>query len=187
MKTYWLLSLGLIVALPAGVLSGSGPDVNASKVERGAYLVKIMGCNDCHTPLVMGPKGPEPDTSRLLSGHPETMKMTPAPDLGQGPWGWVGSHSMTAFAGPWGTSFAANLTPDEETGMGHWTEKMFIDAIRLGRHEGRGRPILPPMPLAAVSAATDEDLSALYAYLRSLPPIKNRVPQPMDPPELSQQ
>lgn len=181
MKKILLLNLGLSVFLPAAVLAGS--DRAPSKVERGGYLVRIMGCNDCHTPMKMGPKGPEPDASRLLSGHPENLAMPPAPDLGKGPWGWAGSHTMTAFAGPWGVSFAANLTPDEETGLGHWTEKMFIDAMRNGRHEARGRPILPPMPLAAVAAATDEDLSALFAFLRSVPPIANRVPQPVDPPE----
>jgi hypothetical protein len=90
---------------------------------------------------------------------------------------------MTAFAGPWGVSFTANLTPDPETGLGKWTEETFVETIRTGRHEGRGRPILPPMPWENFKEATDEDLHAIFAYLKTLPPIRNRVPQPIDPPE----
>jgi hypothetical protein len=90
---------------------------------------------------------------------------------------------MTAFSGPWGVSFTANLTPDPETGLGKWTEDMFITAMKTGRHEGKGRPILPPMPYFVVAELNDEDIKSLFAYLQSLPPVKNRVPQPVDPPE----
>ena len=105
----------------------------------------------------------------------------PAPDLGKGPWVWAGAGTNTAFAGPWGVSFSANLTPDPETGLGKWTEATFIQALRTGRHEGQGRPILPPMPASWFAMATDEDLSALFAYLQSVPAIRNRVPQPIEP------
>lgn len=152
-------------------------------VARGAYLVKIMGCNDCHTPWVMTAHGPEPDMTRALSGHPESMVITAQPALGEGPWVWAGSGTNTAFAGPWGVSFTANLTPDDETGLGKWTEETFLAAIRTGKHEGQGRPILPPMPWPMYRNATDEDLRAVFSYLQSLPAIKNRVPQPIDPPE----
>mgnify|MGYP001087942653 CR=1 FL=1 len=126
-------------------------------------------------------QGPEPDFSRLLSGHPETLAMPPAPVLGPGPWGFTGASTMTAFAGPWGVSFAANLTPDKETGLGSWTEENFRRALKTGRHQGAGRPILPPMPYQNVAAMTDEDLGAVFAYLRSIPPIRNQVPQPLEP------
>lgn len=86
---------------------------------------------------------------------------------------------MTAWAGPWGVSYAANLTPDQNTGMGIWTEDMFIKAMRAGKHMGYGREILPPMPWQASSNLTDEDLKAIFAYLRSVPPISNRVPGPL--------
>jgi hypothetical protein len=152
------------------------------QVARGGYLVKIMACNDCHTPWTMGPQGPEPDMTRMLSGHPQDLVVTPPTSIKE-PWGWVGTGSNTAFAGPWGVSFTANLTPDPETGLGKWTESTFIDTIRSGRHEGRGRPILPPMPYPMYRQATDDDLRAVFAYLRSIPPIRNRVPQPIDPPE----
>lgn len=153
------------------------------RVPRGEYLVRTMGCHDCHTPHKLGPKGPERDMSRALTGHPENLKMPAAPKLGDGPWVWVGSGTMTAFAGPWGVSFTANLTPDPETGLGKWTEEMFMSAMRSGRHEGKGRPILPPMPYFVVAELTDDDMRSLFAYLQSLPPVKNRVPQPIDPPE----
>jgi hypothetical protein len=90
---------------------------------------------------------------------------------------------MTAFSGPWGVSFAANLTPDTETGLGSWTEEMFTQALRTGRHQGRGRPIMPPMPWPNLAAATDDDLHAMWAFMRTIPAIHNQVPQPVDPAE----
>ena len=152
--------------------------VKAAKVKRGEYLVTIGGCNDCHTPFKLGPKGPEPDMTRMLSGHPESLKMPPAPKP-SGPWMWSGAATNTAFAGPWGVSYARNLTPETLTGTGIWTEDMFIKTIRTGRHWGVARPILPPMPWFNYAKMTDDDLKAVYAYLRSIPPIKNEVPEPI--------
>jgi hypothetical protein len=154
-----------------------------TRIERGAYIVRSMGCNDCHTPWIMGPRGPEPDMTRALTGHPADVVLPPPPSLPPGPWVWMGAETNTAFAGPWGVSFTANLTPDPETGLGKWTPEMFIQAIRTGRHEGKGRPILPPMPAAMLANMTDEDLLSIFAYLQSLKPVRNRVPQPIDPPE----
>ena len=159
------------------------PEGDRQRVARGEYLVRIMGCNDCHTPHKVGPKGPERDMSRALTGHPESLTMPTPPKLAEGPWAWTGSGTMTAFAGPWGVSFTANLTPDPETGLGKWTEEMFRSAMRTGRHEGKGRPILPPMPYFVVAELSDDDMGSLFAYLRSLKPVRNRVPQPIDPPE----
>jgi mono/diheme cytochrome c family protein len=156
------------------------------RVERGAYLVRTMGCNDCHTPWKLGPRGPEPDMSRALTGHPADFVMPPAPALPPGPWTWMAAATNTAFAGPWGVSFTANLTPDAETGLGKWTEDMFIQTMKTGRHEGKGRPLLPPMPYPVVAALNDEDIKSLFAYLQSLAPVNNRVPQPIDPPESQQ-
>jgi mono/diheme cytochrome c family protein len=159
------------------------PPADPARIDRGAHLVKTMGCNDCHTPLKMGPKGPEPDMSRALTGHPADLVMPPPPALPPGPWAWVGAVTNTAFAGPWGVSFTANLTPDPETGLGKWTEQNFIDTMRTGRHLAKGRPILPPMPYVILAALDDEDIRAVFAYLQSLPPVHNRVPAPIDPPE----
>jgi hypothetical protein len=142
-----------------------------------------MGCNDCHTPWKMGPKGPEMDMSRALTGHPAEMVMPPPPALPAGPWIGHMSATNTAWAGPWGVSFTMNLTPDKETGLGSWTEEMFIATMRTGRHQGKGRPILPPMPYWMVGNLGDEDIKSLFAYLQSLTPVKNRVPAPIEPAE----
>jgi len=152
-------------------------------VEHGAYMVRTMGCNDCHTPLTMGPKGPEPDMTRALTGHPADLKMPSPPVLPPGPWLWLGAATNTAFAGPWGVSFAANLTPDKETGLGDWTEEMFIRTMRTGLHQGKGRQVLPPMPYFIIGALTDPDIKDLFAYLQSLAPVHNRVPAPVEPTE----
>ncbi|HEX6852436.1 MAG TPA: c-type cytochrome [Candidatus Polarisedimenticolaceae bacterium] len=181
MKTTWIAIAALAAALPATASEELKP-VRGS-AERGAYIVRTRGCNDCHTPWKMGPKGPEMDMSRALTGHPQDLVMPPAPKLPEGPWVWVGGATNTAFAGPWGTSFAANLTPDMETGLGKWTFETFKQTMRTGRHEGQGRPILPPMPYFMLGAATDEDLADLWAYLRSLEPVRNKVPQPIEPAE----
>jgi mono/diheme cytochrome c family protein len=121
--------------------------------------------------------------TRALTGHPADLAMPPAPQLPPGPWVATVSATNTAWAGPWGVSFTMNLTPDPETGLGKWTEEMFIATMRTGRHEGKGRPLLPPMPFWMIAALDDADIKALFAYLQSLPPVSNRVPQPIDPPE----
>lgn len=145
-------------------------------IELGEHLVTILACNDCHTPFKMGAEGPEPDMSRMLSGHPQDLVMPVPPSLGDGPWQWLGSGTNTAYAGPWGVSYTANLTPDVNTGIGIWTEQMFVDAIRTGRHMGQSRTIQPPMPWPAFRHMTDRELRSIYAYLRTIPPIENRVP-----------
>ena len=122
--------------------------------------------------------------SRMLSGHPSSLQMPPAPSLPPGPWVASVAGSMTAWSGPWGVSFTANLTPDKETGLGDWTFEQFVQTLRTGRHQGKGRPILPPMPYFNYAKATDEDLAAIFAYLQSIPAVNNRVPQPIDPPEV---
>jgi mono/diheme cytochrome c family protein len=184
MKKAWVVAVILAVgvlatAVPLGSAEGAGKE---STVHRGKYLVQFGGCNDCHTPWKMGPDGPAPDATRLLSGHPESLEMS-APPKPTAPWAISATATMTGWAGPWGMSFAANLTPDPETGLGKWTERNFIEAMRTGRHQGRGRPILPPMPYPSLAGLTDPDLKAVFAYLRSIPAIKNRVPDPVPPAE----
>jgi mono/diheme cytochrome c family protein len=178
-------SLTLVAGAAAAALATTALAAPKGKgkgqLARGEYLVTIGGCNDCHTPLKMGQNGPEPDLTRMLSGHPEALKMPQAPQLPEGPWGVVVGSTLTAWSGPWGVSFPANLTPDPETGLGKWTEKDFMETLRTGRHMGRGRQILPPMPWFNYGKATDEDLKAIFAYLRSIPAIKNKVPEPIPP------
>jgi mono/diheme cytochrome c family protein len=182
MKKTILVLAGVGVFVVAVACQQAGQTTTSqSPVERGRYLVTTMGCNDCHTPWKLGEKGPEPDMSRLLSGHPQDLKLPPPPALPPGPWGFTGALTMTAWAGPWGISYTANLTPDEETGIGAWSEQNFIQAMRTGKHLGAGRDILPPMPWMWYGKMTDEDLKAVFAYLKSIPPIKNHVPAPVPP------
>jgi mono/diheme cytochrome c family protein len=154
---------------------------SAVPAERGRYLVTVLGCNDCHTPWKEVPGGAEPDMSRMLSGHPQSLPMPPPPALPEGPWQGLTAITGTAFTGPWGVSFTANLTPDPETGLGKWTYENFRDTFRTGRRMGRGRPILPPMPIPMYRHLTDEDLSAVFAYLQTIPAISNQVPEPVVP------
>lgn len=171
-----------VLALVASLAYTTAQNANAqtSRIKRGEYIVNTSGCHDCHTPWKMGANGPEPDMSRMLSGHPETLPMTPPPAV-DAPWQMVTAVTNTAFAGPWGISYTMNLTPDRNTGLGIWTEDMFIKAIRTGRHMGVSRPINPPMPWPVYRNWTDEDIKAVYAYLRTIPPIVNHIPDYVEP------
>jgi mono/diheme cytochrome c family protein len=183
-KIVTLLITGLLNAsLFQGVVFASEKNMNQELIKRGEYLVGFGGCNDCHTPKVFTPKGPEPDPNKLLSGHPSTAKLpeTPQGIIGPEKWGALTNNDLTAWVGPWGVSFAANLTPDNRTGLGGWTEEMFIKTMRTGKHLGVGREILPPMPWYTLAVLTDKDLKAIFAYLKSLKPIENGVPQPIPP------
>ncbi len=171
------------VVIRAWLVTGPAPDpapvetaVAADPVARGEYLVTILGCDDCHTPKVVGPDGPVPDMSRRMIGHPADAELSPPPELSGG-WLAASSADLTAWYGPWGISYAANLTPDEITGIDIWTEQMFLDAIRTGRHMGTSRPIMPPMPWPAYANLPDADLNAILAFLKSLPAISNQVPE----------
>lgn len=153
------------------------------QIERGRLLVTVGGCHDCHSPKVMTAQGPVPDSSRLLSGHPanEAVPTFPQGVLSENGWVAATNHHFTAWTGPWGISFAVNLTPDNLTGIGAWTENSFIKAMRTGKHMGAGRPILPPMPWFNLAALPDEDLRDIFAYLKSLKPVSNQVPLPIPP------
>lgn len=173
-----------VLLVASGMAAAAEPETAApddAKVARGKYIVDTAACHDCHTPWMMTETGPAPDMTRALSGHPESLVMPPPPKP-EGPWiGAIGVTS-TAWAGPWGVSFTANLTPDDDTGLGLWTSRNFLDTIRTGRHLGRGRPILPPMPIPVYNNLTDEDLEAVYLYLRTIPAVRNKVPEPVPPP-----
>ena len=158
------------------------------KIERGKYLVDIGSCTDCHSPKIVMPEGPIPDTNKLLSGSPSDMKL-PSIDpqqISPGKW-YLGSSDLTAWVGPWGISYAANLTPDSATGIGTWTEELFIKILRTGKFMGvdAGRPIMPPMPWQNIRMMSDDDLKCVFAFLTSLPPIKNAVHGYVPPNEIA--
>jgi mono/diheme cytochrome c family protein len=184
---FFLIAIGLLgfVMLPPSPNSPKSktPAATKKQIGRGAYLVHGGGCNDCHSPKIFTPMGPIPDTTKLLSGSPSDEKLPEIPKGLIGPQGWgaVTSNDLTVWVGPWGTSFTRNLTPDVATGLGSWTEDIFIKAIRTGKDMGEGRDILPPMPWPEYRNLTDDDLKAIFAYLKSLPPIENAVPDPISP------
>jgi mono/diheme cytochrome c family protein len=152
-------------------------------VARGGYIVAHSGCNDCHTPWMFNKDLglPMPDMTRMLSGHPAngpepSPKLDPKIDLA------FIAADFTTFRLPFGLVYSANLTPDKETGLGNWSEQMFVNAMRKGLHMGvEGRPILPPMPWPEVRNLTDEDLKAVFAFLQSIPAVHNPVPDPKVP------
>lgn len=153
-----------------------------TSIERGSYLVTLMDCNTCHTPKTMTERGPQPDMSLRLSGYPSS-RVVPEFDGSLIEKGIVFFHpDLTSTAGPWGISFAANLTPDD-TGIGSWSLEQFEVAMRKGKHKGLegSRMLLPPMPWQSYASLTDGDLEAIFNYLKSIKPIENVVPAPVPP------
>lgn len=149
-----------------------------SQIEWGEHLVIIGLCNDCHTPKKMSPAGLVLDTALWLSGHQAEM---PEIDFDRNVLGdknlIIRSALTREWIGPWGVSYAANLTPDE-TGIGNWTEEQFFKALREGKYKGLAgsRTLLPPMPWEMYKHMTDDEIRAIFAYLRSIKPISNLVP-----------
>lgn len=182
----------LAIATVAGTIvacKNPAPDADAaigtpqeSPVARGEYLVNTIGCDDCHTPKKMGDRGPEVDLDNRFAGHLASEPLPPL-DSNMRNKGWLMfSMGLTAAVGPWGTSYAANISSDS-TGIGNWTEAQFVTAMRKGKYKGleEGRPLLPPMPWQNFAKLSDEDLSAMFQYLKSTKPIKNVVPAPVPP------
>jgi mono/diheme cytochrome c family protein len=165
----------------------ANPMPEADLVKRGEYLVNSIGCHDCHTPKKFTEHGPEPDLDRALMGYP-AGSVLPEFDpkvVEGGKWAMLNSD-LTAAVGLWGVSFAANLTSDP-TGIGLWKEENFIKSIREGKLKGidGSRPLLPPMPWPFYRNLSDEDLKAIFAYLKTIKPINNVVPAPITPDKLA--
>ncbi len=148
----------------------------------GQHLVTLMGCNDCHTPKRMGKFGPELDSVLMLSGRPAKRPLFDIDRKAMSGKGLTVTDDLTAWAGPWGVSFTANLTPDE-TGLAGWTLDQFKIAIRHGKYHGmeNGRTLLPPMPWEMYKHMSDDEMAAVFAYLKTLTPINNLVPAPLPP------
>lgn len=172
-------------AASAAVAAAAGASLAEQRTQQqlialGEHLVNTAACHDCHTPLKLGPNGPAPDMTRMLSGHPAAMKLPPPP-APSGPWIVAAAATNTAWSGPWGISYTANLTPDMSTGLGSWSRETFIQTIRTGRHMGRGRELLPPMPVPVYRNFSDDELGAIFAYLQTIPALENKVPEPTPP------
>lgn len=158
---------------------------SAQMVARGAYLVSILGCDDCHSPKRMGAHGPELIPELRLSGFPHDGQSPPL-NTGEVKKGWVlFLPDLTSSVGPWGRTFAANLTSDA-TGIGNWSYENFVNAIRKGKYRGldQGRDMLPPMPWLNYRNMNEEDLQSVFAYLKTVAPVKNIVPDAIPPAEL---
>jgi len=156
-----------------------------SLIKRGSYLVNAIGCDDCHSPKIFGPQGMEIDMEHRFSGHlansplgkPNTSVMKDGYMLF--------AMDLTSAVGPWGQSYAANISSDG-TGIGNWTEEQFFRAIREGKSKGlkEARPLLPPMPWFVYKNMSDTDLRAIFAFLKTTKPVENRVPGPRSLKEL---
>ena len=170
-----LLFLGTLIVIGVRSVQSQG-----DMVQRGKYLVDaVAACGYCHTPRT----GAEYNMNMYLAGHPagQSYPRYNFSMMQQGIF-TLTSPQMSAFSGPFGTSFASNLTPDKETGLGEWTEDMFINAMRTGLHQGveGNRPILPPMPVKHYAQMNDEDLKAIWAYLKTIKPVNNEVNPPLN-------
>lgn len=154
-----------------------------SQIKYGEHLVLIGGCNDCHTPKKVTPEGAvHLDTALWLSGHPAEMPSFEVDRKAMESKGLIVTQDLTEWVGPWGVSYAANLTPDE-TGIGNFTEEQFFRVLREGKYKGlvNSRPILPPMPWEMYRNMTDDEIKAIFAYLKSIKPVSNIVPAPLPP------
>lgn len=205
-----IIGAGLVAWFSCSLGSSSKQVLSQEEmIARGEYLVSTIGCTNCHTPKVMTPDGPKSDETMFLAGHPQDAPIPtdPFPFIDSDAWSGIFSKEGAAWAGPWGISFATNLTPDMMTGIGAWNEEVFIRAMRTGEHMGGSRvtrpafsssqtdsahvnkqagvtrKILPPMPWESYSQLNDEDLKSIFAYLKSLKPIENMVPAAIPPPD----
>ena len=186
MKKKFLIYTILVVCFTIFTIACSANDKENIKklsqtelISRGEYLVVTTGCGACHTPKRMGEFGPEEDHDRLLSGHPADEPL-PTVDKSEIKSWALFSHGLTACVGPWGASFASNITSDA-SGIGNWSLEQFKKAIREGKFKGMDgtRKLLPPMPWPAFKNFNDEDIEAIFSYLKSTKPIKNVFPPPI--------
>lgn len=155
------------------------------RIARGEYLVNTIGCDDCHSPKRMGAHGPELIPELRFSGFQKDGKLPPA-DKKAVQNGWaLFAPDLTAAVGPWGISYASNISSDS-TGIGGWKEENFMRALREGKFKGLegGRQLLPPMPWPNFRKLTDEDLKSIFAYLKSTKPVNNAVPNPVPPTDI---
>ena len=148
----------LSVVVAACAPSANRPQIGSARealVARGQYLATIMDCGGCHTPGALAGK---PDANRALAG------------------------SEIGFATPAGVVYPPNLTPDPDTGLGRWTEAEIVRAIRQGESRD-GRVLVAVMPWPSYSVLRADDMRALIAFLRSVPPVRQTTPRNVKPGE----
>lgn len=175
-----LLFVSLTGLLTLACMSEKKPSEISPK--RGEYLVKESNCSYCHTPTIESNGNVIPDITRMFSGHPGDAPLPDIPDVEIDSEEWIeflATLDSTVWAGEWGITFSANITPDRETGIGKWDRTTFIQTMRQGKHRGIGRNIRPPMPWRDYSKLNEDELSSIFEYLMTLKPINNEVPKPI--------
>ena len=145
------LALGAAALSCAAVAAAEAAETPAG---RGKYLASVIPCTDCHTP---GHFLGKPDMARYLGGSDVGFEL---PGLG-------------TFVGP-------NLTPDKQTGLGNWTDQQIVTAIQTCARPD-GRMLAPIMPYHAFATLTPQDVQAIVAFLRSIPPVQHKVAGPFGP------
>jgi mono/diheme cytochrome c family protein len=130
---------------------GQAADAKANPVKRGAYLVETLACVVCHSPA------------------DEQKRMLPGLRLAGG---------MRLRIVPFGDYPTGNLTSDKATGLGNWSDEEIKRAITKGILRDGTRLLPYPMDYASYSTMTADDLNAIVAYLRTVPPVANKVPPP---------
>lgn len=146
-------------------------------LKEGERLVASLDCEICHSPKRMGPQGPEVIPELRFGGHQAGTELPPYDEKTvKGGWALF-SPDFTTIIGPWGQSYAGNISSDS-TGIGMWSEEQFKKVLREGKFKGMDntRPILPPMPWQAYKNLTDAEISKVFAFLKSTKPVKNVVP-----------
>jgi hypothetical protein len=196
-KSFLILAAIIAAGVSSALLVSCNSNANAgntigevviskdSLIKRGSYLVNAMGCDDCHSPKKFGPQGMELDMEHRFGGHLAGSKLR-KPNTSVMKDGYMlFALDLTSAVGPWGQSYAANISSDA-TGIGNWTEEQFFRAIREGKSKGlkESRPLLPPMPWFVYKNLNDTDIKSIFAYLKSTKPVENRVPGPKAPNEL---
>lgn len=159
MQDYEEVAATKVLDAPDPVPGSFAPD-NLLQVQRGEYLVELLGCGSCHT-------------DGALEGVPDFDKAL------------AGSSIGIAFSNPMGNRypgivFAPNLTPDPDTGLGGWSDKQIANAVRYGAGRHTSRRIVI-MPWQGYSKMTEEDVTAIVAYLRSVPAVRHEVPEEVIP------
>ncbi len=159
LEDYEQIEAATILDAPAPVPGNFAPD-HHYQVQRGEYLVELLGCGACHT-------------DGALEGAPQMDRAL------------AGSSIGIAYTNPLDTNspgivFPPNITPDEDTGIGLWSDEQIESAIRIGtgRHAGRRIAV---MPWQGYAKMTDEDVTAIVSYLRSIGPVSHRVPNEVVP------
>ena len=175
---FFILIFGFVV-LTYTNLSAQGEKDTVDEIEKGKIITEIFGCADCHSPKIKEGEFLVNDPDKLFSGHPQdnVLPQFPPDIIGPDKWRGLFTDSMTAWGGPWGISYSANLTPDKKTGIGELTEENFVSILNIGIHSNMNRKLMQPMPWKEISELRNEDLKAVYKYLRTVKPVKNKVPE----------